>query len=176
MANLPKQYEWLNKEPAPKMLLEFLKIYGTKETAGAGDNPIILEWAKELGIDDYVHDSIAWCGLEQGIVAKRAGKPVVESPLWAANWLKFGEPATVAKLGYVLVFKRPGGNHVGIYLAEDAQCYHVGGGNQSDMVRISRIDKSRCIGIRKPLYHTSEPINVRQIFVDPTGEISNNES
>jgi len=173
---LPDKYKWLEKEPGPKMLIEFLKVYGTKETVGTGDNPVILDWAKELGLKAYTHDSIAWCGLEQAIIASRAGKPVPKDPLWAANWLHFGEPANVAKLGYTLVFKRPGGNHVGIYLAEDNQCYHVGGGNQSDMVRISRIDKIRCIGIRKPMYHTAEPSNVRQIFVDATGEVSTNEA
>lgn len=173
---LPEQYKFLEKEGAPKMIVEFLKIYGTKETLGVADNPIILEWAEELGIKNYTHDSIAWCGLEHGIVAHRAGKPVVKDPLWAANWLKFGVPVTVAKLGYTLVFKRPGGNHVGLYCAEDKTHYHVGGGNQSDMVRISRIEKRRCIGIRQPIYHTSEPANVRQIFISAIGEISTNES
>lgn len=173
---LPKQYEWLAKEGAPKMIVEFLKIYGTKETLGIGDNPIILDWATELGITNYIHDSTAWCGLEHAIIAHRAGKPVVKDPLWAANWLHFGIPVTVAKLGYTLVFKRPGGNHVGLYCGEDTQCYHVGGGNQSDMVRIARIYKSRCIGIRQPVYNTSEPTNVRQIFLSASGEISTNES
>lgn len=174
--NLPPQYEWLAHEGAPKMIVEFLKIYGVRENVGAGDNPIIMEWAKELGITNYTHDSIAWCGLEHGIVAHRAGKLIVKDPLWAANWLKFGTPVQVAKLGYTLVFKRPGGNHVGLYIAEDKDCYHVGGGNQSDMVRISRIDKSRCIGIRKPPYKTSEPPNVRQIFINAAGEVSTNEA
>lgn len=172
---IPAQYKWLLSEPGPKMILEFIKIFGTTETLGTADNPIILNWAKELGLKNYVHDSIAWCGLAMGIMASRAGKPVVSEPLWAANWLHWGTPVSVAKLGYCLVFKRPGGNHVGLYIAEDVKYYHVGGGNQSDMVRISRIDKARCIGIRQPMYHTSEPANVRQIFVNATGDISTNE-
>jgi len=173
---LPDRYKWLEKEGAPKMIVEFLKIYGTKETVGAADNPIILDWAKEVGINNYYHDSTAWCGLEHAVLAHRSGKEVVKDPLWAANWLNFGTPVTIAKLGYTLVFKRPGGNHVGLYICEDKECYHVGGGNQSDMVRISRINKDRCIGIRMPHYNTSEPLNVRQIFTDATGEISKNES
>jgi len=173
---LPAQYKWLENEGSPKMIVEFLKIYGIRESVGASDNPIILDWAKELGLTSYTHDSIAWCGLEHAILAHRSGKPVVKDPLWAANWLHFGDPVQVAKLGYTLVFKRPGGNHVGLYICEDAQCYHVGGGNQSDMVRISRIDKSRCIGIRRPPYKTSEPANVRQIIVNASGEIFTNEA
>lgn len=173
---LPSNYQWLENEPGPKMIAEFLKNYGIKETIGNADNPVIMDWAKELGLKSYTHDSVAWCGLHHAIIALRAGKPVVKDPLWAANWLKFGTPVTVAKLGYTLVFKRPGGNHVGLYCCEDNECYHVGGGNQSDMVRISRIAKERCIGIRKPIYHTAEPSNVRQIFVDATGEVSTNEA
>jgi uncharacterized protein (TIGR02594 family) len=172
---LPKNYAWLEKEPGPKMILEFLKIYGTKETIGFGDNPVILGWAKELGLKDYVHDSIAWCGLEMALVASRAGKPVVDHPLWAANWLHFGIPVKEAMLGDVLVFKRPGGNHVGLYIAEDLHCYHVGGGNQSDQVSIARVVKERCIGIRRPVY-TSQPPNVRKIIVSSVGDISSDEA
>lgn len=174
--NLPEQYQWLESEGAPKMVMEFLKIYGIKETIGNADNPVILDWAKELKLPAYTHDSIAWCGLAEGIMAFRAGKPVVKDPLWAANWLHFGTPVDVAKLGYTLVFKRPGGNHVGIYIGEDKECYHVGGGNQQDMVRISRLAKTRCIGIRQPIYHTAEPSNVRQVFLFANGEVSTNES
>ncbi|HVZ55840.1 MAG TPA: TIGR02594 family protein [Chitinophagaceae bacterium] len=173
--NLPVIYSWLASEPGPKMVLEFLKIYGVRETPGDGDNPEILAWARELGIKEYVHDSIAWCGLCMAILASRAGKPVVKDPLWAANWLHFGSPATQAMLGDVLVFERPGGHHVALYIAEDDISYHVGGGNQSDMVCITRIVKRRCIGVRRPPYQV-QPANVRPIQVGPTGIISTNES
>ena len=79
--SIPTQYNWLLNEPAPKMLLEALKLYGTLETPGNSSNPIIIGWAKELGIDnDYSSDEIPWCGLEMAIVAKRAGKDVPANP------------------------------------------------------------------------------------------------
>lgn len=173
---LPKKYAWLQQEGAPRMLVEFLNIYGTLEKAGVGDNPVILGWAKELGLKEYTHDSIAWCGLAVAIVAKRAGKEVVKNPLWAANWLNFGTPVKEAMLGDVLVFSRPGGNHVGLYVGEDKDYYHLLGGNQSDMVSIMRIAKNRCKGIRRPIYKTAQPTNIRKIELSPTGEVSTNEA
>lgn len=177
-ALLPKQYQFLEKEGAPRMLVEFLNIYGIEEVKGAGDNPVILLWAKEVGVEkDYKHDATAWCGLEMAVIAKRAGKQVVKNPLWARNWLNFGEKAEVAKLGYVLVFSRKGGGgHVGLYVGEDDTHYHVAGGNQGDTSSIVRIAKDRCIGIRKPVYKTAEPANVRVIILDDDGPASENEA
>lgn len=173
--NLPKQYAYLTSEPGPKMLLEALKLYGTKEAEGSHDNPEIMEWAKEVGISDYVHDSIAWCGLFMAVVAYRSGKTVVNSPLWAANWLKFGVKSDIPQLGDVLVFQRPGGNHVGLYVGEDATTYHVLGGNQSDSVSITRIQKARLRGSRRE-YKVAAPANVRSIQLSPTGPVSTNEA
>lgn len=173
---LPKNYEWLAEEGAPKMLVEALKLYGVTEAAGTADNPEILAWAKELGLKDYVHDSIAWCGLFAAIVAKHAGKEVVKNPLWAANWSTFGDPAPTAMLGDILVFKREGGNHVAIYVGEDEATYHVIGGNQSDKVCITRILKSRCWAIRRAKFATGQPANVRVITISAIGAISSNEA
>src|SRR5215218_6232988 len=104
--SMPKQYNWILKEPGPKMLTEMLKLYGTYEIPGIGDSAIIMGRAKETGLDKvYLHDETAWCGLAMAVVAKRAGYPVPQSPLWALNWAKWGVAAKVAKLGYVLVKK-----------------------------------------------------------------------
>jgi uncharacterized protein (TIGR02594 family) len=175
---LPAKWDWLSKEPGPKMIVAFINIYGVKETIGSGDNPVILGWAEELGIKDYIHDSIAWCGLEMAKIAHDAGKPVVDHPLWAANWLHFGigVPISEAMLGDVLVFKRPGGNHVGLYVGEDDYYFYVAGGNQSDMSGFARIAKDRCIGARRPVY-TNQPANVRKIFIGDNGmPVSANEA
>jgi uncharacterized protein (TIGR02594 family) len=175
--SLPLEYQWLSKEGAPKMLVAALELYGTKEILGDGNNPEILEWAKETGLQDvYKEDSTAWCGLFIAVVAKRAGKEVVKDPLWAANWLKFGTKASEAMLGDVLVFKRPGGSHVGLYCGEDKNTYHVLGGNQSDKVCITRILKERCRGARRPIFKTGQPANVRKIILSTSGIISENES
>lgn len=173
---LPKQFEFLNKEGAPKMLLEALKLYGVTEKAGSSDNPTILAWARELGIKDYTADSIPWCGLFIAIIAKRADKTVVDQPLWARNWSNFGKKRDIAMLGDVLVFKRSNGaGHVGLYAGETKTKYYVLGGNQGDKVSIVPILKSRLISINAE-YKTAQPANVRQIFFKEDGKpVSNNE-
>lgn len=172
---LTGKYKWILDEPGPKMILEAVKLYGILEMPGTGDNPVILAWAKEVGVKDYTHDSIAWCGLAEAVVAFRAGKPVVKEPLWAGNWSKWGVEVTVAMFGDTLVARRPGGNHVCIYIGEDDVAYHVFGGNQSDRYGITRIVKGRVWAIRRPEY-TIQPANVRRIILKPDGIISANEA
>lgn len=173
---LPAQYAWLSAETGPKMLVEALKLYGTLEAPGSKDNPVILGWASEIGQGKtYSHDSIPWCGLFIGVVARRAGKDVVSSPLWALSWADFGKPAGQPMLGDVLTFKRNGGGHVALYVGEDSSAYHCLGGNQSDKVCITRIAKSRLYKARRPIYN-EQPKNVRKVILAATGKLSTNEA
>jgi uncharacterized protein (TIGR02594 family) len=158
------------------MLVEALALYGTLEAPGAKDNPVILAWAREVGLGkNYSHDSIPWCGLFMAVVAKRAGKPVVDSPLWALSWADFGKASPKAALGDVLTFKRSGGGHVGLYVGEDASAYHILGGNQSDSVSIARIARSRLYRARRPAYKV-QPDNVRKVLLAAGGALSRNEA
>jgi uncharacterized protein (TIGR02594 family) len=175
---IPDKYKWLLNEGAPAMLVEALKHYGTLEHKGSDNNASIVKWAKELGkpVEDvYKADSIPWCGLFMGIVAKRCGYDVPKSPLWALSWATFGQRAECGKLGYVMVFVRNGGGHVALYVGEDAASYYVLGGNQSDAVNITRIAKSRLYTVRKPIYKIKEPDNVRSIILTTGGIMSTNE-
>ncbi|CAM5400917.1 hypothetical protein AFEL58S_02033 [Afipia felis] len=173
---LPARYAWLEREPGPRMLREALALYGTLEAPGAKDNPAILAWAAEVGLTrTYSHDSIPWCGLFIAVVAKRAGKPVVDSPLWALSWADFGTPVKAPMLGDILTFKRNGGGHVALYVGEDATAYHCLGGNQSDSVCITRIAKSRLYRARRPIYNV-QPANVRRMTLAASGALSTNEA
>jgi len=146
---LPSSYAWLNHVAKPKMLITALELFGTKEKEGPGNNPVILAWAKEVGIA-YTADSIPWCGLFMATVAHRSGEALPRVPLRAASWGMWGVPVNPPCLGDVLVFSRKGGGHVGLYVAEDVSHYHVLGGNQGDAVSIVRIDKSRFQCSRRP--------------------------
>jgi uncharacterized protein (TIGR02594 family) len=172
---LPKPYAWLTKEPGPKMLKEALKLYGTQEKTGDGNNPEILAWAKECGIVGYSADSVPWCGLFMAVVAWRAGKSIADKPLWAKSWAKWGTQAPHPQIGDVLVFSRPGGGHVGLYVGEDALCYHILGGNQGDAVSIVRISTLRCIAVRR-MYSIAAPANVRAVMLVSSGKVSTNET
>jgi uncharacterized protein (TIGR02594 family) len=176
--NLPEAYKWLlTIGTLPKMVQAFLDHYGTQEVAGPRNNDKIMKWAEELKLKAYTADSIPWCGLLMAKVAKDAGKPVVDGPLWALNWSKFSKNRVkTPKLGDVLTFKRPGGGHVGLYIAEDETHYHVGGGNQSDDTNIIRIAKNRLYSACRPHYN-NEPATVQQYFVSPKGApVSTNEA
>lgn len=180
---IPDKFKFLLDEPGPKLLVESLKLYGLKEVPGKENNPRIMYMAKCVGVaNKYTADSIAWCALDMAYVIYMAGKKA-QLPLtgWdllrAAQFVKFGVHVDKDKamLGDVLIFKRPGGFHVGIYVGEDNEAYYVLGGNQSDGHNITRIAKSRLHAVRRPKYN-NQPTNVRKIYFSAEGELSKNEA
>jgi len=182
--NLPQKYAWLeNVKPLPRTIAEALRLYGVTEIPCKRHEAAIMGWARELmcagcDLSGYTADEIPWCGLFAAYVTfKRRGNisEVVKSPLWARSWASYGKPVGVAGLGDILVFSRNGGGHVGFYVAEDADCYHVLGGNQSNAVTITRIAKSRCIARRRPIY-INTPETVKPCLVGASGAISANEA
>lgn len=180
---LPNAYAWLNAEPGPRILKEFLKVYGTAEQPGPGSNPAILAWAKAVGLDRYYRDDgIAWCGLAMAYVAGQAGWDNAPrgNSLLARNWLYWGNPANVPMLGDVLVFWRgsPGGSkgHVGVYVGEDAGAFHVIGGNQEDMVSIRRFSRKRFLQARRCPWRINEPANIRRVQLASNGKLSVDEA
>lgn len=169
-------YNFIKKEKSPRILVEACKLIGVREIVGKDNNPVILKWADEVGLrKEYTSDEIPWCGLFIAYVCKLSKIDVVAKPLWARNWNNFGTPERVAMLGDLLVFSRASGGHVGIYIGEDKTCYHVLGGNQGDKVSIVRIQKVRCIGIRRTKWKIKQPENVRVIQLSASGVVSENE-
>lgn len=171
---LPSKYLWLAYEGAPRHLLKAIELYGVTEIAGVKHNPIIIEWAKELGIR-YNSDETPWCGLFLAIIMKRAGRQPVSQPLWARNWIEFGVSSSTPMLGDVLVFGRTGGGHVGIYVGEDSKNFFVLGGNQGNQVNVAKIAKKRLLEARRPAYN-NPPTNIRRIFLNISGPVSENEA
>ena len=170
-------YEWLKKESAPKLLVEAVKHIGVKEIVGKAHNPVILGWAGAVGLKSiYTNDEIPWCGLFIAYCAHAAGLQVVERPLWALNWAKYGNKVDEPMLGDILTFKRNGGGHVGIYVGEDTNYYHVLGGNQNNSVSVTRIAKSRLHQARRTAWKVAQPANVRKVFLEAKGAITTNES
>lgn len=181
---LPSAYKWLaNVEGLPNTIKEALALFGVQEISGSKHSATIMSWRDELNLAGakvvgYATDEIPWCGLFAAIIAYRRmdnPKEVVSEPLWARNWAKYGIKVDVAGLGDILVFERGSGGHVGFYVAEDSTCYHVLGGNQSDKVCISRVEKSRCLAKRRPAYNI-QPAGVKPYRVSATGVVSKNEA
>jgi uncharacterized protein (TIGR02594 family) len=179
--NLPPAYKWLETEPGPRILLEMLKMYGTVETPGPGNNPTIMAWAKSIGLEKvYKSDATAWCGLGMAYAAGQAGwdNAPMGNALWARNWASWGNPVAqgAEMLGDVLVFLRGTGGHVGEYIGEDDTHFHVLGCNQSDAVNIRRKEKSLLIAARRCPWRIKQPANVRKIYLSATGVLSENEA
>lgn len=188
---IPEQYQWLTSlKGLPRTIKLALDEYGVAEVVGKGSNKTIITWRDELNhagvkITGYSDDDIPWCGLFAAIICYRRMHrtyEVVRDPLWARNWVRYGRSSTVRGqspmgpcLGDVLVFSRGSGGHVGFYIAEDSQAYHVIGGNQSNKVCITRIAKNRLLAARRPPYD-NVPIAVRKYVVDKAGELSTDEA
>lgn len=137
------------KASEPRWLVEARRLIGTKEIPGPQHNPVIVSWWKRLGAVWFKDDETPWCG---GFVAhciETAGLSFPKHYPRALAWADWGKPCPPT-VGAVVVFRRQGGGHVGFLVGEDAQHYHVLGGNQSNSVNIMRLDKARAVAIRWP--------------------------
>lgn len=179
---ISNDYAWLGELPdAPIMIKEAVKLgkLNTTEIPGPKSNPEILKLAEIAGVRNiYKNDDTAWCAVAQCAICILSNKDVPFTGfdrLRAASFLKFGTPVTEPILGDVLVFTRTGGGHVGMYVGEDKECYHVAGGNQSNQYNVTRIAKSRLSGVRRPKYNVM-PKSAKKYFLSPTGKVSLNEA
>lgn len=128
-------------------------LLGTKEYPGGANNPTIISWAKTVGGyvgKAYTNDAIPWCGLFVGYCFAKNGFKVRPSALSSLDWLNWGVSLAKPSFGAIMIFVRDGGGHIGFYVSEDKDTYHILGGNQSDSVSVTRVAKARLKGIRWP--------------------------
>lgn len=134
--------------------LETAKKYlGTREISGPKSNPLIMGWALKMGgwiAKIYNNDDIPWCGLFVGSCLSNHGISLPKNPLSALAYADWGVPLSKPTPGAVMVFKRKGGGHVAFYVSEDAENYHILGGNQSNMVSVVKKPKNPIEAIRWP--------------------------
>lgn len=166
------------RQPEPVAIA--VAAYGLREGSGQADNPVILDWADQLGLRGvYIHDSIPWCGLAMARFMSGAGftPPKGVLMLRALEWSNFGEAVMPgeAVFGDVLVFSRTGGGHVGLYVGESTAAFWVLGGNEGDAIAIVPISKDRLHAVRRPPYAQLPP-NLRKVTLAATGELSTDEA
>lgn len=152
-------------------------LLGTKEVPGDKNNPNIVSWASTVGgyiAKSYKSDSIPWCGLFTAYCFTKNGFAVRPSALSSLDWLNWGVKLAAPSYGAIMVFVRPGGGHVGFYVSEDKDTYHILGGNQSDSVSVTRVAKGRLKGIRWPA-GVDKPTD-GPVIATFTGKISTNEA
>jgi uncharacterized protein (TIGR02594 family) len=164
---------------APRVIRECLALNDVREIPGRNHSSIIMGWIKELGRNFawIKNDEIAWCSTFAAIVYKRADKDVSMITAAAASWVNFGTPIgkNDAVIGDALVFKRPGGNHIGVYCAENKDSFYIFGGNQSNKTGITRMAKSRLLAVRRPVYKVAMPEGCIKNYMDLGGAFSENE-
>jgi uncharacterized protein (TIGR02594 family) len=127
-------------------------VYGLHETR---DKARLSAWLISDGKTLGDPSALPWCGDWSETIFKNTlpEEPfpgeLGKNPYWARNWLEFGREVKPT-FGAVAVFARGSGGHVSNFVGESASDYFVLGGNQSNMVNITRIAKSRLLGARWP--------------------------
>lgn len=136
-------------------------LYGTKEVAGARDNPLILAMLR-TDVAWPENDEVPWCAAAMNFTCKLWNLPRTKT-LRARDWLKIGEPIRLseAEPGFdVVVFSRgigqqPGPEvldaqgHVGFYAGVEGTNVLALGGNQGDSISIEPYPLSRLLGVRR---------------------------
>ena len=151
--------ERLNGGPMLPWMAAAEDLMGTKEVKGNGDNPVIMDWSKNLEVH-YAGDDVPWCGLfvAHCIASSLPEEVIPGNPLGARQWSAFGEP-TAARRGAIMVFwrrsKGSGLGHVGFYTGESDTAYRILGGNQSDRVSLAWLGKDRFLEARWPAHAAS---------------------
>jgi len=120
---------------------------GVHELPGRAQNKKILEYhaTTSLGATD---DETPWCSSFVNWCVKQAGFNGTNSAA-ARSWMKWGVPLKSPEKGCIVVFQRPGGNHVAFFDSDQGSEYiRVLGGNQGDQVSLSNYRKDRILGFR----------------------------
>lgn len=115
-----------------------------------------MSWIKALGPKilgiSVTDDETPWCGTFAAHVVSHAGFQPPKIAVRASSWDGFGEPVEKAYLGAIVRFQRPGGGHVAFLtgVSADGRLFRVLGGNQSNSVSLTWIERGRCVAMRWP--------------------------
>lgn len=133
------------------LLKNAISQYGVKEIPGNVDNSVIMQYAKDCGFTNYIHDEISWCSLFANWVALKSDC-VRSNDLAARSWLKVGTETTIPQIGDVVVLwrvqKEGWQGHVGFYIRSDENYIYILAGNQGNAVSIEPFSKSFLLGYR----------------------------
>lgn len=134
-------------------LAEAAQLYDNDGEMGVMDRRRLIRLVAWL--HKRIPTDLPWCGLFVGHCIRTAlpAQPLPWFWIRGRPWRRFGEEAE-PQLGALLVFwlrwrNSPFG-HVGFYWGEDADHYHVLGGNQHRSILIERFPKERLIDCRWP--------------------------
>jgi uncharacterized protein (TIGR02594 family) len=179
---IPSKYSFLeNIGTLPKLISAAIQYLGIKEMPGIKSNPAIINMATTIGLKGvYNDDDIAWCAVFINFLCSITGKPTVKikgdlyNLMRASEFMNWGNEVKIeqAQLGDIVVFKRPGGYHVAIIIAESKTTLHVIGGNQGNSVSIAEFSKDNVAAIRR-FYATQAPSSAIRYLIDSSGHVLN---
>lgn len=125
---------------------------GTKEAAGAANNPRINEYLATVGLSN---DSTPWCSAFVAWSLKKSGINIQGATGMAKSWLNHPsmEKLDSPIYGCIVVYNRPpnpNSGHVGFYVGAEGGRVKTLGGNQSDSVTIAGYSAATVAGFRWP--------------------------
>ena len=127
---------------------------GVHEIKGEEDNPTIVNYAKDIGMDWVTDDETPWCAIFVNWCAKQAGLNGSNSAA-ARSLLTVGTEVTDPVPGDIVVFWRGSidgtKGHVGFFMGYNKAGNRIFclGGNQGDSVSISKYRTDRILGYRR---------------------------
>jgi len=151
---------------------------GITERVGTGSNPVILQWARDIKAPAwYTDDDQAWCALYMNRLMLGCQLPMSGEGfdlIRAHSFEKWGQKLEAPCLGAIVVFTRPGGSHVGIYLGESELNYNILGANQRNSVSVAWLPKVRATAFRWPA-GVELPANTKVLLNDAGSVVSGDE-
>lgn len=120
---------------------------GVKEVVGNTHNPRIIAYHATTTLKATT-DEVPWCSSFLNWVMKEAKYPLTRSAA-AVSWATYGQPCEL-QLGCIVVFRRRGGNHVGLCVGFTPTHIMVLGGNQANEVNVRPYPRADFIGARLP--------------------------
>lgn len=128
------------------------KELGISEVPGVGNNPRILLYHKACD-SAFTSDSVPWCAAFMNWCLQQAGGKGTRSAM-ARSFLAWGKKVTIPKPGDVVVFKRGTdgiSGHVAFFVSATERSIKVIGGNQSNAVTYTTLNKTNLLGYRRSL-------------------------
>ncbi|NBN63094.1 TIGR02594 family protein [Microvirga tunisiensis] len=163
--------------PEPSWLTIARSKMGLHEQRDRGG---LMAWLRSDGHTLGDPARLPWCGdfVETALALALPAEVLHTNPYLARNWLRFGVPLERPSVGAVAVFWRGArtgsSGHVGFYVGEDADHYHILGGNQANMVSVVRIARERLLGFRWP---ASMPLPLTgPVTLTAEGQVTTNEA
>lgn len=144
------------------------------------NNNSLWDWLRIGGKSVGDPAKIPWCGdfVETCIALALPHEALPTNPFLARNWLNFGQEISEPSPGAIAVFYRgdPKGwsGHVGFYVSEEKNYYHILGGNQGNRVSVSKLAKSRLLGFRWPMSYVFSGPNI--VEAERGGGVSTDEA